>query len=569
MPQTLKALRSRLLPSRQLEQLQLASQTYLAIPDDNLLHGFRKAAGMAAPGQSMGGWCGRDSGVIFGQIISGLCRLGATMGNAAATTKAIGLFDQWRQTAGPDGDARLGTYTWDKLMGALVDLDTEANYPAARTYAEQTVQWAAHHFDRTRTPASAIDWDGRQPHGTWEWYTLGENLYRAGRQWRDDAFGEFAQVWAYPAFWNKFAATSRPADAHSVHAYSHVNSLCSLAAAYESNGDQQLLHTLLNAADYILGTQCYATGGYGPWERLLPLTGQLGRSLDLCCDHAEVGCGSWAAFKLGTYLLRFTGDIRWADWIERVLYNLIGAALPVQVDGRTFYYTDYRPSGGMKLYFDSAWPCCSGSYLQALTAYHDLIYFTGSAGLHVVLYVPSEVRHGCPGGQTLTLRQESDFPASDVVTFRVRVERSAELPIRLRIPGWCAGATATVGTSKLTAKAGEWLEVGRRWNDGDVFTLHLPMRFSLEPVDAQHPNRCAVVYGPLVMAQEGRYHRPLQLSEGQDINLCVTATDRPLTFAIRDLVPHDLTSGTLRPLYEFPERTPYRVYHDLRTPFLY
>jgi DUF1680 family protein len=545
---------------------------YVAISDDQILHGFRRRAGHHAPGDSMGGWCTTDSSVIFGQLISGLARVGKQFNDAAALEKAIRLFEGWRQTAGPDGDARMSTYGWDKLLGGLVDLAAAADYAPALDYAAQTTRWAGRTFDRTRTPASAIDWDGRHPGGTLEWYTLGENLYRAFLATGDAAFGEFADVWRYEAFWQKFAQTAEPSDAHSVHAYSHVNSLCSLAAAYEVTKDPSLLPMLVNAADYILRTQCYATGGYGPRERLLPVTGQLGRALDLCLDHAEVGCGSWAAFKLGTYLLRFTREIRFADWMERVLHNLIGAALPVRPDGRTYYYADYRPGGATKQYFDSLWPCCSGTYLQSLTAYHQLLYFRGeNDDLYAALYLPSEVEHRTAAG-TVTVRQRTNYPAEETVTFQINGPVSARFRLRLRVPAWIAQATATLpGGRQVRAAGGTWLDAGDRWNDGDSVCLHLPARFDLQPVDAQHPHRCAIVRGPVVFAQNGRYCRPLRLDSADELRdrIQPDSAGRPNTFAFSEKETNDLGSGTIRPLHEFAENVPYRVYHDLRTPFLY
>ena len=83
----------------------------------------------------------------------------------------------------------------------------------------------------------------------------------------------------------------------------------------------------------------------------MPPDGSLGRSLDLYAGHAEIPCGTWAAFKLCRYLMGFTGEARFGDWIETLLYNGIGASLPTESDGRTFYYGDYRISGGIKQFY--------------------------------------------------------------------------------------------------------------------------------------------------------------------------------------------------------------------------
>ena len=69
----------------------------------------------------------------------------------------------------------------------------------------------------------------------------------------------------------------------------------------------------------------------------------------------------------------------------------MGAALPPKQDGKCFYYADYRPSGGMKTHYWHEWPCCSGTYIQNMAEYHNMIYLRDESGLYVNLFVPSEV----------------------------------------------------------------------------------------------------------------------------------------------------------------------------------
>jgi DUF1680 family protein len=94
-----------------------------------------------------------------------------------------------------------------------------------------------------------------------------------------------------------------------------------------------------------------------------PGQGKLAASLDSTGAHFETPCGAYANVNLDRYLLRFTGDPKYGDNMERVLYNGMLATLPMQPDGKTFYYSDYRP-GTKKAYFRDVWPCCSGTYAQ-------------------------------------------------------------------------------------------------------------------------------------------------------------------------------------------------------------
>jgi DUF1680 family protein len=157
-------------------------------------------------------------------------------------------------------------------------------------------------------------------------------------------------------------------------------------------------------------------------------------------DHAEVGCGSWAAFKLAKRLLEFTGHAGFGDWVERVYYNRIGAALQVRSDGRTYYYADYRVSGAPK---DSPTrrrgSAGRARTVQAVSDFHELVCFRDEAdGLYVNLFAPAEVAQTL-GGWEVTVLQETTFPASDTSTLTVRSASPATFMLAVRMPRWCLG----------------------------------------------------------------------------------------------------------------------------------
>src|SRR5580704_14341649 len=96
----------RLLPSRFRDQVEQARDLYGTIPNDDILKGFRAEAGLPAPGAGMKGWCQSNSAVIFGQLMSGMIRLGRATGDRALIDKAIALYDGWAETLHADGNAR-------------------------------------------------------------------------------------------------------------------------------------------------------------------------------------------------------------------------------------------------------------------------------------------------------------------------------------------------------------------------------------------------------------------------------------------------------------------------------
>jgi hypothetical protein len=538
----------RLLPSRWLTQVENARAFYFSVPDDDILHGFRAAAGLPAPGLTLGGWCDKDSAMVFGQWLSGMARLSRATNDAALRGKAIHLVTEYAKCIGEDGDPRMRHYEYDKLVCGLVDMIRYGRHEPARALLDRVSDFAIREFARTNRPG-----DARAPQGSpSEWYTLAENQYRAFQVTGDAKYRTFAEAWHYPSYWNRFATTSSPTDASGVHAYSHVNTFSSAAMAYEITGDVAYLNVLRNAYAWLQREQCYATGLYGPNERMMSGDGALARALDTRSDSAETGCGSWSVFKLARYLQRFTGDAVYGDWMERVFFNGVGGGLPTTDGGKNFYYSDYRVGGGMKVFNWEVCTCCSGTYFQDIADYHNLIYYRDDDGMYVNMYVPSEVVwKGNSGNVKLT--QETRYPDEDTSRLTVNVSRATAFSLRFRIPAWTQGASLSVNGAPWTGQAtpGTWASVQRTWQDGDVVEIRIPLRMRMQPVDTQHPDRVAVLCGPLVLVLEAAYH---------DQNFRLPATDEELDGW---LVPEPWRkpAGILGPVIAAPaeQATVYRV----------
>ncbi|MDE3166854.1 MAG: glycoside hydrolase family 127 protein, partial [Acidobacteriota bacterium] len=443
----------RLRKSRWQAQFQSARDYYLAVSDDDILHGWRKAAGLPAPGKPLGGWCARNSDTVFGQWLSGMSRIYRAPGDQPLRDKADFLLAEWARTLPPDGNCGMDLYAYDKLLCGLVDLKIYADYAPAVPLLEKTLASVMRSFSKERSPATADRINARPA----EWYTFAENLYRAWEVTGDPRVKDFASTYLDHAYWNKFAATSAPPDAHWVHAYSHVNTFSSAAKAYAVTGDPAYLSIIRNAYDYLQRTQCYATGGYGPMERLVPPGGTLGRSLEARPNSFEAVCGSWAGFKLSRYLMQFTGESRYGDWAERLFYNGVGAALPIVAGGKHFYYADYRTGGAMKFYKVSRYSCCSGTYLQNVADYHNLIYYRDPGALYVNLYLPSEVAWQRPEGEVRVV-QETAYPEAETSTLTLDMPRAARFALKFRIPSWTRDASLKVNGAAVDApcRPGAW-----------------------------------------------------------------------------------------------------------------
>ncbi|HVT82123.1 MAG TPA: beta-L-arabinofuranosidase domain-containing protein [Phycisphaerae bacterium] len=563
------------------EQFQAARDFYFGVSDDDILNGYRKAAGMPAPGKPLGGWCATTSDTVLGQWFQGMTRMAQATGDAALKEKAVRLFTEWAKTIGPDGNSRMRHYPFEKLVGGLVDLKKYAGHDPAVEMLDKVVDVAIKSLDRTRTPASPRPW-GLHSGTPGEWYTMGENQYRAFELTGKAKYKEFGDVWKYDAFWNKFLETADPKDAYGVHAYSHVNSFSSCAMAYAVTGEAKFLQILRNAYDFMQNRQTYATGGFGPVERLMPSNGNLGVALEDRQNSCETPCCSWAAFKMARYLMTFTAEARYGDWIERLLYNGIGAALPITENGKNFYYADYRLAGGIKNYARSTYTCCSGTYIQAVAEYVNLIYFKDAGALYVNLYVPSEVTWD-HGGNKVKVTQATNYPEGEVSTFTVSVASPTRFVLNFRVPGWCSAPAISVNGTEITdykVTPGTWSGIEREWKEGDKLEVRIPLAFRYVPVDKEHPDRVAVVRGPVVMVQDAAVHEPIfGLPKGdEELNKQLVASRPAGQYALlltgRNAADPTAANGPANgpaqagakfmPFYAIPEVNSYRMYFDRR-----
>jgi DUF1680 family protein len=500
--------------------------TFLNLDDDRLLKVFRQKAGLPAPGEDMGGWYdltgfslvkndfhGFIAGHSFGQYVSALARAHAATGSPEMRAKVNRLVKGYAATLDPKAtffvDYRLPAYTYDKLSCGLIDAHEFAGDPIAMDVHEKLT-----HAIRAYLPEKALSrWEQRaRPHKdtsyTWdETYTLPENLFLAYQRSGNVFYREMGKRYLEDDTY--FGPLARNCNVLPFeHAYSHVNAFSSAMQAYITLGSEMHLRAATNGFRMLQTTQSFATGGWGPNESFgEPETGQLGNSLSYTHASFETPCGAYGHFKITRYLLRVTKDSRYGDSMERVLYNTVLGAWPVQPDGTSFYYSDYSSPeehcavDGKKVWYPQKWPCCSGTLPQVASDYHISIYLKSADGVYVNLFVPSTLKWTA-GGASLGLKQETKYPRENTVRMQVSASKPTEYTLYVRIPGWAKPhSILSVNGTRISdpVKPGTFAAIRRTWKDGDRVELELPMPLQLEAVDANHPEIVALLQGPLVL----------------------------------------------------------------------
>jgi uncharacterized protein len=519
-----------------LAQLENARSVLMGLSDDSLLMPFRKMVGQEAPGEDIGGWyqyrvdydyrkdnAGLAPSATFGQWVSALSRMSVIVGDQSLGERAVRLNRLYAQTISTEYFAknRFPAYCFDKLVCGLMDAHRLAGDNDALEILDRTRKAAL-----PELPGHAVDrevvWrQGKDVSWTWdESYTLPENLYLVSGQMGvgGSTYRQMAESYLDDAtYFDPLARGENVLGGR--HAYSYVNALCSAMQAYMIGGSEKHLRAAKNAFDMLL-SQSFATGGWGPDEMLESSgSGKLSASLAKSHNSFETPCGAYAHMKLARYLLRCTRDGRYGDSMERVMYNTVLGAMPLQPDGHAFYYSDYHshPSpdaaqnpiqtsanqmpiaAAERLYSDHRWPCCSGTLPQVVADYWINGYFRELGAVWVNLYVPS-VLHWSEGAAKVEMELEGTYPDAPEVRLRMKASQPVEFSLKLRVPAWADGAAAQVNgrSTPLKAVLG-FATIRRKWRTGDVVTLVLPMKPRIEVLDPAHPETAAVMFGPRVL----------------------------------------------------------------------
>ncbi len=492
----------------------------LGLSDDSLLQPFRAIAGKAAPGVNIGGWyeylpgydfhhgdAGFAPGHALGQWTSAMARL-----SAQDAERGPELADKARRLTRVLADevtpayfetTRFPGYTLEKFACGAVDVHRVLREPGAYDTLGRLCGMAA-----PSLPGHAVDREvqwrvGRDISYMWdENFTLPENLLKAAAD--EGGTGRFRTLGgAYMEDADFFEPLSRGVNLMADrHAYSYVNALCSAMQMYFLSGSAMHLRAAQNGFA-MLGAQSFATAGWGP-DELLRKQGydEILKTLTSSHNTFETPCGSFAHAKLTRYLLRATRDGKYGDSMERVLLNTTAGALPLQGDGRSFYYADYN-NVSKRVYSVHRWPCCSGTLPQVVADYGINSYLREAETLWVNLYLPGEVRW-TEGGAQMAVAQDGTYPADGNVRLRVTASHPTALLLRLRVPEWAGTPELRVNGRAVPVVLDKgFCTVQRVWRTGDTVTMRMDMPLRLEALPANggpaHPEAVALLYGPLVL----------------------------------------------------------------------
>lgn len=287
------------------------------------------------------------------------------------------------------------------------------------------------------------------------------------------------------------------------HAVRAMYLYCGMADVAAETGDSELIAACRRLWRHATSTRMYVTGGLGSSPQNEGFT----TDYDLPNQSAYAETCAAVGFVFWNHrMLQLTGDRRYADAMERALYN--GMLSGIGLDGRRFFYVNPLQSTGdhhRQDWFGCA--CCPPNVARLLASLGRYAYAQTSDTACVHLYLQSEARFTMDG-QPFTLVQTTDYPWKGLVRLRIEADGPVSCTLALRIPSWCATPSLQIkGRYEPLAPLLDrgYAHITRTWHPGDFVTLTLPMpieRIQAHPHVRNAAGRIALQRGPLVYCLE-------------------------------------------------------------------
>ena len=289
------------------------------------------------------------------------------------------------------------------------------------------------------------------------------------------------------------------------HAVRAMYACCGATDYYLETGDEAYLKTLNVLWNDLVTSQMYVTGGVGARSQ-----GEaFGDSYELpnFTAYGE-SCAAIGNMMWNWRMLAATGEARYADVIERALYNGINSGM--SLDGTLYCYRNplaFDPSGGDKIrnpWYDTT--CCPPNLERTFASLPGYFYSTSRDGLYLHLYDNSQLDWHLEDGTGLKVVQNTKYPWGGMAEINVAPTKPTEFIFYLRIPGWSDGTQVEINGKPVPgATAGQYLALRRRWSSGDVINVKFNMTPQVIEANARVVDdyaRVAVQRGPLVYCLE-------------------------------------------------------------------
>lgn len=307
--------------------------------------------------------------------------------------------------------------------------------------------------------------------------------------------------WAGPSYCQDNVPVSqiRRITGHAVRSMYLYSGMADVARLLE---DSSYWKALVRVWPDVVDRNMYVTGGIGSSGSNEGFT----RDYDLPNRSAyEETCASVGMVFWNERMNRISGDARYADQLERTLYN--AALAGISLSGRQFFYGNPMQSRGNHLRSDwFSCACCPPNIARLLGSLGGYIYGKAPGSVYVNLYIGNTARFSLDGSP-LKLQLQTSYPYQGAVALRLWPKGPRHFRLLLRKPGFDASVLVAVNgqAEQAVPTSHGYLVLDRTWKPGDEVELRIPLKTRLlqaNPKVLADRGRRVFMRGPLVYCLE-------------------------------------------------------------------
>lgn len=305
----------------------------------------------------------------------------------------------------------------------------------------------------------------------------------------------------------RYMFSGRPFTSHTEFEGHAVRALYAASGAtdyFSESGDPAYKKTLDLLWNDLTSRKMYITGGVGARAG----NESFGDPYELPSEQAYAEtCAAVANIMWNFRMLAITGDARYADVLERSLYN--GANSGMSLSGNLYCYRNPLASSGDRLrnpWYDTT--CCPPNLERLFESLPGYFFATGRNGLYVNLYHSADLDWHLEDKTGLKLSERTGYPWSGDVKISVEPAKSVDFTLYLRWPAWASSAEVQINGQLFPVDPklrGAYIPLSRTWSRGDTVALNLPLQtipMMSNPRVSDTYGKVAVQRGPLVYALE-------------------------------------------------------------------
>jgi uncharacterized protein len=284
-----------------------------------------------------------------------------------------------------------------------------------------------------------------------------------------------------------------------LHANTQIPKFIGAAREFELTGEPYYHDAALFFWQQVALHRSYVTGGDSVSEHFKTPPDVLAPTLT---DLTQETCNTYNMLRLTNHLFTWQPEPQYADYYERAFLNHI-LATPHPAEGSPLYYLGMQ-SGQWKVHFvpHEGFFCCCGTGLENFSKLGEGFYYHDARSLWVNLFFASEVNWREKG---IVIKQETRFPEEAGTRLIIQAKSPSEFSLNVRIPYWAENASVTINDKRFRPSEklapASYAKIERRWKNGDIVEVKLPMRLHLQPLP-DDANLAAIMYGPVVLAGE-------------------------------------------------------------------